>query len=193
MMATHLPKFTCDQVLESFAMERDVDGKALQRYLQEYPEYASQLVDLSQEIFRFDMQDESPLSVEDQMRIDSAWSRIQSAPSKATIDPLADLTVSKLREIAQALEIPRQVLTAFRERTVIVASVPNRFLTRLADLVGSNFQALHDTLAQAPQLHVRSYKADDKPLKAAQVTFEQLLRGTDLSDEQIERLLADDA
>lgn len=191
-MATHLPKFTCDQVLESFAMERDADGKTLQRYLQEYPEYASQLVDLSQEIFRFDIEDESPLSVEDQMLIDSAWSRIQSAPSKVAIDPLADLSVPKLREIAQTLDVPRQVLTAFRERTVIVASVPKRFLTRLAGLVESNFQALREALAQPPQLLTRSYKADDKPAEAVQVTFEQLLRDAGLSDEQIALLLTDD-
>jgi hypothetical protein len=193
MMATHLPKLSRDQVLESFAMEPDTNGKTLERYLQEYPEYASQLVDLSQQIFRFGIEDESPLSAEDQMRIDSAWSRIQSAPSKVAIDPLADLSIPKLREIAQTLDVPRQVLTAFRERTVIVASIPKRFLTRLADLVESNFQALRETLAQPPQLFTRSYKADDKPAEAVQVTFEQLLRDAGLSDEQIALLLTDDA
>lgn len=192
-MATHFPKLSCDQVLESFAMERDPDGKTLQRYLREYPEYAPQLVDLSQEIFRFGIHDENPLSVEDQMRIDSAWSRIQSAPSKVVTDPFADLSVPKLREVAQTLDVPRQVIMAFRERTVIGASVPKRFLTRLAGLVGSNFQALFDTLVLPPQPLARSYKADDKPTEAIQVSFERLLRDAGLSDEQIEQLLADDA
>lgn len=192
-MATHFPKLACDQVLEAFAMEPDIDGQTLQRYLREYPEYASQLVDLSQEIFWFSIQDESPLSVEDQMWIDSAWSRIQSAPSKVATDPFADLSVPKLREVAQTLDVPRQVIMAFRERTVIGASVPKRFLTRLAGLVGSNFQALCDTLALPPQPLARNYKADDKPSVAVQVTFERLLRDAGLSDEQIEQLLADDA
>lgn len=191
-MTAHAPKLARDQVLESFAMEPDADGQTLQRYLLEYPEYAKQLVDLSQELFRFGIQDESPLSVEDQMRIDSACSRIQSAPSKAMVDPFAVLSVSKLRDVAQTLNVPRQVITAFRERTVIAASVPKRFLTRLAGLVGSSVQDFLDTLALPPQLLVRNYKADGKPTQVVQVTFEQLLRDAGLSDEQIELLLADD-
>ena len=59
-------KLSCDQVLESFAMESDTSGQTLQKYLQEYPEYATQLVDLSLEIFRFSILDETPLSEEDQ-------------------------------------------------------------------------------------------------------------------------------
>ncbi|HEK1692139.1 TPA: hypothetical protein SMR48_003384 [Pseudomonas putida] len=191
-MSTHLPKLSLDQVLESFAMEHDADGQALRRYLQEYPEYAPQLVDLSQEIFRFDILDESPLSMEDQMRIDTAWSRIQSAPTKAVTDLFADLSVPKLREVAQTLDVPRQVITAFRERAVIVASIPMCFLTKLAGLLGSSVQDLQDSLSLPPQAQARSYKADGKPSEAARVTFEQLLRDAGQSDEQIELLLADD-
>ena len=191
-MTTQRSKLSCDQVLESFAMEPDAGGQTLQRYLREYPEYAMQLVDLSQEIFRFGIQDESPLQVEDQMRIDSAWSRIQSTPSKAVADPFAGLSVPELREIAQTLDVPRQVITAFRERTVIPASVPKSFLTRVADLVGSSVQGLLDTLALPPQPLTRSYKADGKPTEAARVGFEQLLRDAGLSSEQIGVLLADD-
>jgi len=191
-MSNPAPKLSLNQVLESFVMEPDAGGQTLQRYLREYPEYAAQLVKLSQEIFRFGIHDESPLSVEDQMRIDSAWSRIQSAPSKAAADPFAELSVPKLREVAQSLDVPRQVITAFRERTVIVATVPKPFLARLADLVGSSIQGLLDTLALPSQSLSRSYKADGKPTEAVRVTFEQLLRDAGLSDEQIELLLKDD-
>lgn len=191
-MTTQRPNLMCDQVLESFAMEPNTGGQTLQRYLREYPEYAMQLVDLSQEIFRFGILDESPLKAEDQMRIDSAWSRIQSTPSKAVADPFAGLSVPKLREIAQTLDVPRQVITAFSERTVIVASVPMRFLNRFADLVGSSVQGLLDTLALPPQPLTRSYKADGKPTEAVRVGFEQLLRDAGLSNEQIGSLLADD-
>lgn len=191
-MTAHVPKLSLDQVLESFAMEPDAGGQSLQRYLREYPEYAAQLVDISQEIFRFGIQDESPLSVEDQMRIDSACSRIQSAPSTVATDPFAGLSVPQLREVAQALDVPRQVITAFRERTVIVASVPKSFLARLAGKVGSSVQVLLNILALPPQPLARSYKADGKPTEAVRVTFEQLLRDAGLSDEQIKLLLADD-
>ena len=191
-MSAHLPKLSLDQVLESFAMEHDADGQTLRRYLQEYPEYAPQLVDLSQEIFRFDIQDESPMSIEDQMRIDTAWSCIQSVPVKAVADLFADLSVPKLREVAHTLDVPRQVITAFRERAVIVASIPTRFLATLAGLLGRSVQDLQDSLSLPTQSQTRSYKADGKPSEAVRVTFEQLLRDAGLSDEQIELLLADD-
>lgn len=185
-------KLTCDQVLESFAMEPDADGQTLLRYLRDYPEYAKQLIDLSQEIFRFGILDETPLSVEDKVRIDTACSRIQSGLSNATVDPFVALSVSKLREIAQTLDVPRQVITAFRERTVIVASVPKYFLTRFAGLLGNSFQEFLATLALPPQQLVRNYKADGKPTQAIQVTFEQLLRDAGLSEEKIKSLLTDD-
>lgn len=113
-MTVHAPKLSRDQVLESFAMEPNTGVQTLQRYLREYPEYATQLVDLSQEVFRFGIEDETPLSVEDQIRIDTACSRIQSAPSKASVDSFAALSVPKLRDVAQTLNVPRQVITAFQ-------------------------------------------------------------------------------
>jgi len=192
-MTAQAPKLSCDQVLELFMMESDTGGHTLQRYLREHPEFAAQLVDTSQEIFRFGIQDESPLSVEDQVRIDTAWSRIQSTPSKSVADPLAALTVSQLREIAQSLKVPRQVITAFRERTVIVSSVPMHFLNQLASLVSCSIQVLRDSLTSQPQSLARSYKANGKPTEAVRVTFEQLLRDAGLSDEDIKLLLADDA
>ena len=191
-MTTHARKLTRDQVLESFAMEPDAGGQTLQRYLREYPDYATQLVDLSQEIFRFSIHDECPLLVEDQMQIDSAWSRIQSAPSKVVADPFAQLSVLKLREVAQALDVPRQVITAFRERVVIVTSVPKGFLARLAGLLGSSVPSLLETLVLPPHSLDRSYKTDGQPTAAVKVTFDQLLRDAGLPDQQIELLLADD-
>ncbi|WP_143002908.1 hypothetical protein [Nitrosospira sp. Nsp1] len=174
-------------------MEFDKSGQTLERYLRSYPEYAMQLIDLSQETFRFGVQDESPLSVQDKIRIDSALLRIQSASIKAAADVLAELSVPKLREIAQALDVPRQVITAFRERTVIVGSVPRRFAAKLASLVGSSAEVLLNSLSLPPQTLSRSYKADGKPTKTVRVTFEQLLRDSGMSDKKIALLLTDDA
>lgn len=189
-MTISLSKLSCDQVLESFAMEPETNGQTLKKYLQEYPEYATQLIDLSLEIFRFSIMDESPLSEEDQTRIDSAWNIIENTERETATDPIAELSVSKLREIAQSLNVPRQVITAFRERTVIVNSVPMRFLTQFADMIGITIQEFLNVLALPPQSLGRSYKADVKPTQAGQVTFDRLLRDAGMSKEQIELLLS---
>lgn len=182
-----------DQVLEEFAMQRGADGRVLERYLRDYPQYARELIDLSQEMFLLGTQGEGPLAVEDQMRIDSAWSRLQSAPRTAPADPLAHLSIERLREVAAALRVPRQVIAAFRERTVLAGSVPKGFLARMAGLVGSSIQDLLDTLTLPRQTLARSHKADEKPGDSGQISFEQLLREADLPQEQIEQLLTDDA
>lgn len=94
-----------DQVLEEFAMQRGADGRVLERYLRDYPQYARELIDLSQEMFLLGTQGEGPLAVEDQMRIDSAWSRLQSAPRTAPADLRLNLSTDDFMRFARAKKL----------------------------------------------------------------------------------------
>ena len=179
-----------EQVLESFAMERDHGAPTLERYLREYPSYSAELIDLSQEIFRLGVQDEGALPLVDQVRIDSAWSKFQSfLPS--TTDVVGQMSVSKQRELSVALGVPRQVVSAFRERRVRLDSVPRTFLSKMAAILATNVDDLLGFLSAPQHALARSYKADEKPETGDQTTFEKLLRDAKMADEQIKRLLAD--
>ena len=158
------PQSSRDDVLDAFAVEQDIGRETLERYLRDYPQYAAELVDLSRELSRVIVEDDEPLSAEDLALVDAAWRRHLEATPMPIVDPIAALSVAESRTIARDLGVPRQIITAFRERKVIVASVPRRFLAHLASAVNSTVEAIESALAfPPPQSPARSYKADEKP------------------------------
>lgn len=165
-----------EEVLYAFAMELTSGRDILEQYLRDFPEYAAELIDLSYELSCEARQNEMPLSDEDQALIDKAWQRhVETAPTE-TIDPFVAVTAIEQRNLAQRLDVPRQVITAFRERRVELTSVPSLFLERLAAEMNSTVEILRTALALPPEPGLaRSYKADRKPKAPTSVTFEQLL------------------
>lgn len=186
------PQASLEEVLESFSIEHDVGTATLQKYLTAYPEFSNEIIDLSREVARALAEDEEPLSDYDRCLIRSAVTRIQNAPGKTIIDPLADLSAQKMRDISKVLNLPRQVLMAFRERTVAVGSIPQRFLSRLAELLQSSVQQLTTSLEQPPMEVAGSYKSEGKPCNVEKISFEQTLRDADLSEEDITTLMEED-
>lgn len=81
---------------------------------------------------------------------------------------------------------------AFKERTVVVGSIPQRFLSRLAELLQSSVQQLTTSLEQQPMAVAGSYKSDGKPSNVEKISFEQTLRDADLSEEDIATLMEED-
>lgn len=181
-----------EEVLDSFAMESNPDGEVLGRYLTDYPQFAEELVDLSHEIFRVGLVQERELTSEDNSRISSAWSVLQASIGRPAPDPLASLSPTVMSELSEALHVPRQVILAFWEKRVAPASVPRRFLERMAGLLDASVQSVIDSLAGPQQVLVRSHKADEKPAAAGEKqAFEQVLREARVSEEEIASLLTE--
>ncbi|RWK46535.1 MAG: hypothetical protein EOR47_25885 [Mesorhizobium sp.] len=180
-----------ESVLDAFAVEREPGRSTLERYLRLYPEYAAELVDLWRELSREVFDDAAPLSAADQALIDAAWSRHAATMPAATSDPFAALTVDDWRAVAQRLDVPRQVVTALRERRVALFSIPRRFLQRLAEAIGSTVTQLESSWGLGQLSAARSYKADGKPAVGEQVTFEQVLIDAGVPAETRDRLLAE--
>jgi hypothetical protein len=177
-------------VLDAFAVEGEPGRSTLERYLRLYPEYAGELVDLSRELSREVCSDTAPLSAADQALIGGAWKQHAAAMPAATVDPFASLTVDGWRAVAQRLDVPRQVVTALRERRVSRVSIPRRFFGRLAEAVNSSVAQLELSWGSA-QLAARSYKADAKPTVGEQVTLERVLIDAGVPAEKRARLLAE--
>ena len=192
-MTGHVSHPSREDVLDAFAVEPRADRATLERYLREYPAYAAELVDLSRELARDICENEEPLSAKDQALIDQAWRRHVEAAPNIAVDPLASLSVEELRALAKHLDVPRQVITAFRERRVDVASVPRRFLVHLAAATSSTLEGFVGafTLPPAPSL-ARSYKSDARPVEGAPVAFEQLLIEAGVPAEKRALLMASD-
>lgn len=126
---------TLESVLDLFQMEEIHDGDVLARYVQAYPQFALQLIDLSRLIATPDVEDESPLSATEQSRIDAAWIAHKAAGPQAPLagDPLALLTGERSKALALKLGVPRQVITCFRERKVEASSVPGHVCQEFAE------------------------------------------------------------
>ena len=183
-----------EDVLDAFSVEPRSDRETLERYLRSYPDYAEDLVDLAQELSRDLREDEAPLSVEDRTLIDAAWRRYSAdTTTKFVAAPLVALSTADLREVARRLDVPRQIITAFRERRVILASVPQPFLARLAQAVNSSVDKLTALWSESgpTPAAARSYKAEVKPIAAEPVSFEQLLVDAGVPEERRAELMAD--
>jgi hypothetical protein len=109
------------------------------------------------------------------------------------VDPFTALSVAEQRELAQCLNVPRQVIMAFREHWVEPTSVPAPFLERLAAALNSTVEILKNAFALPPKLNLaRSYKADARPDDRAQVNFEQILVEADVPSDKRALLMADE-
>ena len=180
-------------MLDAFAVEPSHGREILERYLREYPHFSNELVGLSRELSRVPDGAERPMSLQEQAMVEAAWQQHMPIETKSAKDPLADVSVAQLREIAVQLDVPRQVLTAFRERRVVATSVPRRFLTRMALALNCTVDLLVSALTtpSGPAL-ARSYKSDGKPSAETAATFERLLIDAGVSEEKRTALLADD-
>jgi hypothetical protein len=182
-----------EEVLDAFAVEISHDREILERYLREYPHFSNELVDLSRELSRVPGGAERPMSLQEQAMVETAWQQYMPVETKSVKDPLADVSVAKLREIALQLDVPRQVVTAFRERRVVATSVPRRFLARMAVALNCTVDLLVSVLTMpSGSTLARSYKADEKPSTETAATFERLLIDAGVSEEKRTSLLADD-
>lgn len=182
-----------EDVLNAFAVEDAADNTVLASYLRDYPEYADDLIDLSREIHREGSAEETGISAQDKRRIESAWQRFSKGAPVAIEDPLAALSVAEIRQLAGILGVKRQVLAALREHRVVVASIPTRFLSRLATAAKTTMEQLRQTLSVPLNLSpARSYKSDATPEAGGPVTFERLLIEAGHSEAERVELMSED-
>jgi hypothetical protein len=182
-----------DDVLEAFACESNTGRATLEKYLRDFPEYAEALVDFAAEISWEVAPRKEPLSERELNMIEIGWRKHVEASPKAVVDPFVVLTHVQLANVAKLLEVPRQVLTAFRDRTIVTASIPKRFAERLAAEIRSDVESLMAYLDTPPTLSVaRSRKSDTKPKIAVCKTFDQVLTDAGVPAEDRKKLTAND-
>lgn len=180
-------------VLEAFSVEPKIDKETLERYLVKYPQYSEDLIDLSFELTKATIEVDELLTEEDELDIENAWQRHQQRIAARVVNPFANLSIDQLRKIATTLGVPRSIISAFRERKVIIDTVPRAFLNRFASALNKTLDGftLFLRCSSGPSA-VRSYKSDVKPKEQEQVTFEQLLIQAGVSQETREKLLSEE-
>lgn len=184
-------KKDAESVLESFLLEDEIDASTLQRYLQRYPEFATELTDLAREIACTSDHPNYAASEGDDALIAQAWRMHADTVPTAKVDPLARLQPKDLNKLASALQLPRQVLAALRERRVIVASMSAKFLDTLAKELPCSVSFLIEILSSPTAAEpAGSHKSDVKPQVAEKVDFARVLQDAGVDPSRVAELVA---
>jgi DNA-binding Xre family transcriptional regulator len=180
-----------DEVLESFMLEEVIDLATLNRYVNEYPQFATELIDLSREVSCMKGKPDYELTESDELLVREAWAAYSSTTPAAKADPLALLQPKELNKLASALQLPRQVLAALRERRVIVASMSAKFLDSLAKELACSVSALIEILSSSTAAEpAGSHKSDVKPQVAEKVDFARVLQDAGVDSSRVADLVA---
>ena len=190
-MSNEDKKEDVESVLESFLLEDEVDAGTLTSYLQRYPEFTTELTDLSREIACTSDYPNYVASEGDDALIAQAWKIHADTAPPAKVDPLALLQPKELNKLASALQLPRQVLAALRERRVIVASMSAKFLDTLAEELACSVSALIEILSSPTAAEpAGSHKSDVKPQVAEKVDFARVLQDAGVDPSRVADLVA---
>jgi hypothetical protein len=186
------PNTNEEEVLLAFSVEPKRDRSTLLRYLAQYPEHASALIDCSLELLTLPTEI-SPVWVADSA-VEAGWQEFRAqlgAAAEAGVEsPFAKLTPSAFKGLAVRLGINNLLLLRIRDRGIRAASIPGAFMRQLATELGAPLKAVTDYLAGPPCLAPSSaFRSPDKPVAASQVDFPDAVRTSQLTVEQQKKLL----
>lgn len=185
-MSPAKPGVPLEDVLLAFAVEPVHDRATLERYLNHYPQFAEDLVDMSHEL-RIGGRGVSG-AVEGDATFQRALKQLigpTAQVSGAAANPFDAFRGPAFAELADTLRVPRSILIAFRDRLVIESSVPPAFAARVARSARTTVADLMAHLQQPPVLAAAAnYKADQKPSASGKVALDALLDASGVTPEQ---------
>lgn len=173
-----------DDVLFAFAVESERNRATLDRYLNDYPEFADDLIDLSNEIRVTESTERNSVAVIDDAGRESAWASFK-ASGVARLNPFVHLKGRPFVEFCNSLRLPRSIVTALRDRLVEPNTIPKTLVAALASLTDSTTEAVMRYLDLPPKTSASmEFKSDQKPTDGDRVTFQQLIQNTELTESQ---------
>jgi hypothetical protein len=181
-----------EDVLLEFSAEASHEFAILEEYLQTYPQYTDALIDLSLSLKL------SPLKVPkvevEQQKVEQAWEQFQSLLSgkhSKSFDPFAALNGAAFRGVAEKLNISVLFLVRLRDRTITASTLPKRVQQAVANALNVSSDQIGSFLSGAPNLASgASYRAPSRPAAQAQISFEEAVAKSGLTQEQQQQLLA---
>lgn len=186
-----------EDVLYAFAVEPEHDQKTLEHYLRMHPEFTEELIELSLEVRVNTVLDNPNAASQVEVKAKEAWQEfiacVPATPrSQRSSNPFSQFKGEAFVELADALKMPRSILTSLRDRLPEPSSIPDRTIKRLAEAMAASIDAVTDYLLQPPgMVSTAQFKADKKPSQQGRVSFRALVDGTEMTDEQRGTILQD--
>ena len=183
-----------EEVLLAFSVEPTHDRETLERYLTEYPEHARALVACSIELMVDATRSVETVATSDNA-VDRAWQRFQSVVSQpeevSVLNPFATLNPAAFKSLAKKLGINNLLLIRVRDRAIIAATIPRRFVQRLASELGATTDAVMDYLRSPPAMvSGHSFRSTVKPAVTEQISFEKAVETSQLTPDQQDAIKA---
>ncbi|WP_435751663.1 hypothetical protein [Thauera sp. AutoDN2] len=188
-MSTSKP-FAADEesVLMAFSMEPRHGRETLERYIREYPQHATALIDCSIDLLHEPPADDAPATVVSDSAVDKAWQRFERAvqqPDAEVANPFAKLNTSSFKSLARSLDVSNLFLMRVRDRAISATTIPARFVEKLASELGSTAQAVGAYLQGPPgMVSGHAFRSSMKPSVGEQITFDQAVATSQLTPEQ---------
>ncbi len=184
------PQITADDVLRAFAMDFEPGDGVLQRYLAQYPEHSSALINLTMELTR-EFDDDVPPGAAEIDFVAAGMARLRE--DTATLQSLQAAPPRPSSDAIKVLSLPMQVGLAFRERRIEVATLPRRVLVKMAEALHTSTETLLSYLALPPEAPVaRAKKSAVKPAGPEKVPFERVLKDACVDEQSISILLREE-
>lgn len=188
MSTSKYSKLSEEEVLLAFAIEPYHDRETLTRYLNNYPQYSTALVDYSIVLMVEESRKEEEVPPPTSL-VNNAWQRFNSAVGISQIKPVANpfsgLNAAQLKTVADRVGINKLLLVRFRDRGIDITTIPSRFLERAANALGVTIESLRYYLSGPPCIASdSSFRSDVKPIVAEQISFIQAVESSQLTAQQ---------
>jgi hypothetical protein len=172
----------------AFSMEPRHGRETLERYIREYPQHATALIDCSIDLLHEPPADDAPATVVSDSAVDKAWQRFERAvqqPDAEVANPFAKLNTSSFKSLARSLDVSNLFLMRVRDRAISATTIPARFVEKLASELGSTAQAVGAYLQGPPgMVSGHAFRSSMKPSVGEQLTFDQAVATSQLTPEQ---------
>lgn len=188
-MSTSKP-FPADEesVLLAFSMEPSHGRETLERYIREYPQHATALIDCSIDLRPELPAEDVPATMVPDSAVNKAWQRFEQAvqqPASEVANPFAKLNTSGFKALARSLDVSNLFLMRVRDRAISAATIPARFVEKLASELGATAQAMGAYLQGPPgMVSGHAFRSSVKPSVGEQITFDQAVATSQLTPEQ---------
>lgn len=179
---------TEEEVLLAFAVESVHDRETLERYLKEFPEHASALVDCSIAFF-VEVSPSGEVALNSEVAVEHAWQQFQANVEQpddaAPINPFAQLSPTAFKSLAARLDISKLMLARLRDRAIDAATIPRRFVNAMSNELGTNAEAFMAYLRLPPAMvSSHSFRSAVKPGVAEPMSFETAVETSHLTPAQ---------
>ncbi|MDD5366428.1 MAG: hypothetical protein PHR30_13905 [Gallionellaceae bacterium] len=194
MTAEQYSRLSEEEVLLAFSVEPTHDRKTLEQYLREYPEHAKALAACSIELM-VDATRSDDVAVTSEDAVDRAWQRFQTVVSQPgdvlVTNPFAMLNPTAFKSLAKKLDINNLLLIRLRDRAIVAATIPRRFVQRLASELGATAESVMEYLQSPPAMvSGHSFRSSVKPAVTEQISFAEAIEKSQLTLAQQDALKA---